>query len=214
MNMETTLLHIVLLGVVSYLIGGIPTAYLLARTRRINIFEVGSGNMGATNISRSMGLGWGLLVMSLDMIKGAAAIVICRMLLPHDQTTATVVAAITVIAGHNWSLIITVLTGTLRGGKGAATAFGTLLMIAPYQVIIAPLIIGIVLVWRTRYVSLAVLATFALALAWLNVLIFQRQMELEFLYYSFGLTALLLVRFKGNIQRLLDGTERRLGERA
>lgn len=198
----------------SYLLGSIPTAYLIGKSRGVDVFDIGSGNMGATNISRAIGLRWGVLVMLLDIFKGVVAITLSRVIMSHNPAAATVLSALAVILGHNWSLFATILTGTLRGGKGAATAFGTLIMIAPFQVIVAMAMLGGVIVARTRYVSLAVLAAFTLGLAWLVVLALQEMIYMEVIYYSVILAALLAIRFKGNIQRLLAGTERRLGERA
>ena len=198
----------------SYLLGSIPTAYLIGKSRGVDVFDIGSGNMGATNISRAIGLRWGVLVMLLDIFKGVVAITLSRVIMSHNPAAATVLSALAVILGHNWSLFATILTGTLRGGKGAATAFGTLMMIAPFQVIVAMAMLGGVIVARTRYVSLAVLAAFTLGLAWLVVLALQEMIYMEVIYYSVILAALLAIRFKGNIQRLLAGTERRLGERA
>ncbi|MCS7072584.1 MAG: glycerol-3-phosphate acyltransferase, partial [Anaerolinea sp.] len=127
---------------------------------------------------------------------------------------ATVVAALFAIIGHNWSLFIAIITGKIRGGKGAATAFGTLLMIVPLQVIAVMLLIGGVIIALTRYVSLAVLIMFALATAWMVVLFSQHLIPSEFMAYSLVMAALLVIRFRTNIKRLLDGTERRLGEPA
>jgi glycerol-3-phosphate acyltransferase PlsY len=136
------------------------------------------------------------------------------MIMPDSKAAATTISAISAIVGHNWSLGATLLTGTLRGGKGAATAFGTLLMIAPLHLVVATAVIGTLIVARTRYVSLAVLTTFTLSILWLIVLVAQGLLAPIVLPYAVVLAALLVVRFRGNIQRLLDGTERRLGERA
>ena len=198
---------------VSYLLGSIPTAYLVARWKNINIFDIGSGNMGATNVVRSMGTTWGAFVMFCDMLKGAVAIAIARLLMPDSTAAATTVAAIASIVGHNWSLFASVITGTIKGGKGAATAFGTLVMIAPIQVLLAMMILGMIIVARTRYVSLAVLIAFAVGLIWLNVLVAQKFLTIEVFHYSIILGGLLVYRFRENIQRLLAGKERRLGDR-
>lgn len=212
--MEANLISIVAIVVISYLMGSIPTAYLIARIRNVNIFEIGSGNMGGTNVARAMGVGWGILVFVLDGAKGVVAILIAVAILPDQRTLATAIAAITVVIGHNWSLFATLLTGTLRGGKGAATAFGTMLMIAPVQVFAVMCVIGVVLIGATRLVSLAVLVMFGLAALWMVILFTQQMVALEYGLYSLLLAGLIAVRFRGNIQRLLAGTERRLGERA
>ena len=201
--------------VVSYLLGSVPTAYLIAKLHKINIFEIGSGNMGGTNVARALGIRWGIYVAIFDVLKGVIAIIIAQKIMPSENVaSATTVAAITVVIGHNWSLFATILTGTLRGGKGAAPAFGTLLMLAPVQVIVVMMLVGGSIVALTRHVSLGVLIAFFIAILWLTVLILQRQLDSGIMVYIWMLAALLLIRFKENIQRLLAGTERRLGERA
>lgn len=208
-------LHMLLIVIVSYLLGSIPTAYLIAKANGIDIFAVGSGNMGATNVSRALGWKAGIAVLVIDVLKAVVAIVIAQQIKPPtgSMASATTIASISVIVGHNWSLFATLLTGTLRGGKGAATAFGTLLMIAPIQVWIAMVIIGTVIVARTRYVSLAVLTMITMAVLWLTVLALQQQQDGTFVIYAWVLAGLIALRFRENIQRLLSGTERRLGER-
>ena len=200
--------------VVSYLLGSIPTAYIVARLNNINIFEIGSGNMGATNVSRAIGIQWGVAVMVFDMLKGAIAIFIAIEITPGSVAAGMTISAISVIIGHNWSLFASLFTGTVKGGKGAATAFGTLVMIAPWQVIAITAIIGLLIVLFTRYVSLGVLTTFFFALIWNSVLIVQQQMDPTFMIYTVAVGMLLMLRFRENIYRLRTGTERRLGERA
>ena len=124
------------------------------------------------------------------------------------------IAAVCAIAGHNWSLFVALITGTIRGGKGAATAFGTLFMIVPLYVIAAMLVVGGFVIALTRYVSLAVLFMFGLAIAWMIVLVSQQIISWEYAVYSLLLALLIYVRFRDNIQRLRAGTERRLGESA
>jgi glycerol-3-phosphate acyltransferase PlsY len=200
--------------IISYLLGSLPTAYLIGRLKRVNIFEVGSGNMGSTNVVRAMGCGYGILTALGDIFKGIAAILIARAILPDNTVLATVLSAIVVIIGHNWSLFVALITGTLRGGKGAATAFGTMLMIAPLQVIAVVCVVGALLVALTRYVSLGVLGMLTIAVLWVLILIGQHTLSWEYAIYTIFVAAIMLWRFRGNIQRLLAGTERRLGERA
>ncbi|RMG74755.1 MAG: glycerol-3-phosphate acyltransferase [Chloroflexi bacterium] len=207
------LFGMLIIVIISYLLGSIPTAYIVAKINGRNIFEVGSGNMGATNVTRALGLKWGLLVLAVDVLKAILAIIIARWIKPGSYESATAVAAIVVIVGHNWSLFASLVTGTLRGGKGAATAFGTLLMIAPIQVWIGMMIVGGVVILRTRYVSLAVLLMIGLAVLWLTVLTLQQQLDETAILYSWSLAGLIVLRFRENIHRLLTGTERRLGER-
>lgn len=211
--MASELVRVVLVVVISYLLGSIPTGYLVGRLRNVNIFEVGSGNMGATNVIRAAGFGWGLLVWFFDSTKGILAILIARQIMPESAVTASVLAAIIAIIGHNWSLFATLLTGTLRGGKGAATAFGTLLLFLPLQLIAVMLLLAGAIIALTRYVSLGVLMMFGLAVAWVFLMVSQRIMPFEYLLYMLAISALILLRFRENIQRILAGTERRFGER-
>ncbi|MFW5691809.1 MAG: glycerol-3-phosphate acyltransferase [Chloroflexota bacterium] len=208
-------LHMLLIVIISYLLGSIPTAFLVAKTHRIDIFAVGSGNMGATNVSRVLGYKWGLFVLFVDVMKAVVAIFIAQQIKPPTGSiaSATTVASISVIIGHNWSLFASMLTGTLRGGKGAATAFGTLFMIAPIQVWLGMVVVGGFIIARTRYVSLAVLTMIAIAVLWITVLTLQQQLDAIVIVYAWALGALIALRFRENIKRLLTGTERRLGER-
>lgn len=205
-------IQLMLVIVMSYLLGSFPTAYLIARRRNLNIFTLGSGNMGATNVIRAMGLWWGLAVWAIDSGKGILAIGIATLIMPENKAAATVIAALVAIVGHNWSLFATLITGTIRGGKGAAIAFGTLIVIVPIQVILGMLALGGVIILLTRYVSLGVLSMFALATFWTLILIGQHQLPNEYSAYSLIMAALILYRFRENIHRLLTGTERRLGE--
>ncbi|MCA9913963.1 MAG: glycerol-3-phosphate acyltransferase [Anaerolineae bacterium] len=207
-------IQLLLVIVISYLLGSFPTAYLVARRRNLDIFTLGSGNMGATNVIRAMGLGWGLAVWMLDSAKGILAIGIATLIMPDNRAVATVMAALVAIVGHNWSLFATMITGKLRGGKGAAIAFGTLLVIAPLQVILGMLALGGLIILLTRYVSLGVLAMFSLSAVWMFILIDQHLLPHEYTVYSLMMVALILYRHRENIYRLLTGTERRLGESA
>lgn len=198
--------------VICYLVGSLPTGYLIAQCSRINIFEVGSGNMGATNIARILGIQWGLLVWFLDSIKGVAAVLIAQHLLPSHPAVAATVGAILVIVGHNWSVFAMLFTGELRGGKGAASAFGTLLVIAPLPLVGVAFAISGALIAITRYMSLGVLVMFGLSFLWLTMLIVRGLMHPIFVLYMLVTMTLIVYRFRENIQRLIAGKERRLGE--
>ncbi len=215
--------QVLLIILSSYLIGSFPTAYVIGKVKRVNIFEAGSGNMGGTNVARVLGKGWAILTIVIDVAKGIAAVLLARdLILPAQVGVATSVSATCVVVGHNWSLFATVLTASIkngklklivRGGKGAATAFGAMLMIQPFQILVAA-VIAIAIVFRTRYVSLGVLIGFAVANVWLALLVGAEFQKPILLLYAAALSVMLLLRHWGNVQRLLAGTERRLGERA
>ena len=214
-------LQVILCIVASYLIGSFPTAYFVGKARNVNIFEVGSGNMGGTNVARAVGKGWAIFTGLVDVSKGVFAVWLARDIILAEQIgVATSISATSVVVGHNWSLFATVLTASIkegklrlivRGGKGAATAFGAMMMIQPVQSLVAAAI-GIVIISRTRYVSLGVLIGFAVAIFWLILLVGTEFQKPILLLYAVALTVMLLLRHRGNVQRLLAGTERRLGE--
>lgn len=213
--------QVILIIITSYLIGSFPTAYLVGKARNINIFEVGSGNMGGTNVARSVGKGAALFTMLFDAAKGIFAVWLARDIILTEQIgVATSVAATCVVVGHNWSLFATIFTASfkegrlqlmLRGGKGASAAFGAMLMIQPFQILVAACI-AIYIIARTRYVSLGVLVGFLVANIWLVILVGTEFQQPIILLYVVALSLMLLVQFRGNIQRLLTGTERRFGE--
>lgn len=207
---------ITLIFIGSYILGAIPVAYIIARFSRVNIFEVGSGNMGTTNVIRAVGPKMGILVLLLDMFKGMLAIWLARLILPLQPDTATVLAAIGAIIGHNWSIFARIVTGKLRGGKGAATAMGTFLLIAPWYLILIVVVIGLSVLAKTRYMSLAVLVMVAVAAPTLIIMSLIPGVPLTHIHlvYTLTLSSLILYRFRENIQRLMAGNERRLGERA
>lgn len=204
---------VVLVIVIGYVIGSFPTAYLVARTKGVDIFAVGSGNMGATNVTRAVGMRYGLLVWLIDGVKGILAILLARLIVPDYQTTASVLAAVSAVAGHNWSLLATLLTGSIRGGKGAATAMGTFVLLAPTLLVALVLAVAMTIVLLTRYVSLGVLTAVAVAGIAFLVLVMAGWMDPIYTVYLLA-GWMVFVRHRGNIVRLLAGTERRLGERA
>jgi len=215
--------HILLIIASSYLMGSFPTAYFVGKARNVDIFEVGSGNMGGTNVARAVGKGWAIFTGLVDVMKGIFAVWLARDVLLSEQIgVATSVSATCVVVGHNWSLFATVLTASIRegklklivrGGKGAATAFGAMLMIQPLQILVAA-VIAIAVIARTRYVSLGVLIGFGVANIWLILLVGAEFQKPILLLYAVALTGMIPLRHWGNVQRLLAGTERRLGEQA
>ena len=204
---------VLLIIVMGYVIGSFPTAYVIARLKGVDIFAVGSGNMGANNVARSLGLQYGLLVWAGDGLKGVLAVLLARWLVPDHQAAASVIAAVTVVAGHNWSFLATLITGSLRGGKGAATFSGTFILLAPTLVVALVLGLGTLIVLITRYVSLGVLT--AVAAAGIGIVILVILGTLDPVYSLYLLVcAMIFYRHRSNITRLLSGTERRLGERS
>jgi len=202
---------------ICYVIGSFPTAYLIGRVNSINIFEVGSGNMGAANVIRALGFRWGAIVWLLDMCKGIVAVLLGAAM-PGYAITGMVIGAVAVVVGHNWSVIATLITGTVRGGKGAATAAGTwLILMAPWPgILIVTLLVWGAIVVFTRYVSLGVLVSVALGTLWvIGLMVFgDAGFPAIYLLYILGVGSMIFYRHRENIVRLLQGSERKLGERA
>ena len=198
--------------IAAYLLGSIPTGYLVARARGVDIRQVGSGNIGATNAFRVLGKPAGILVLGTDALKGFLA---CKVVsgvaysflsppyqqVPESRETLAIVAGIAVILGHNYTCWL-----KFKGGKGIATTGGVLLALMPYALLTIT-IVWIVVTLATRYVSLGSLAA---------------AITLPFAAWAFAgsrrligvatiMTALAVYKHKGNIRRLLNGTENRFG---
>jgi acyl phosphate:glycerol-3-phosphate acyltransferase len=187
--------------IVSYLLGSIPFGYILVRAfRGEDIRESGSGNIGATNVSRSSPA-LGILTLLLDALKGFAAVALIRALYPKALVLATL-AALFAIIGHIFPLWL-----KFRGGKGVATGLGSFVMLAPKAILIMlAVFVGVVLV--SRHVSLGSIVAVAVFpfLAWSMNSYSHSRLALAYLTAA---CVLILAKHHENIGRLLHGTEPR-----
>ena len=196
----------VLLVLGAYLLGAIPFGLLVVRgvTGR-DIRQEGSGNIGAVNVHRIAGPAVAVLVLSLDLVKGLVPVLLTRALAPGQPgvDALAVMTGVAAVAGHNWSVF---LRG--QGGKGIATSYGVLLALSPVAAAVAALV-WVVVVLLTRYASLASL----LGVLSVPVVMLARHELASNLF--FGLVALVfgVYRHRSNIQRLLQGEERKLSFR-
>ncbi len=183
--------------VVAYLLGSIPFAYLAGRMRGIDIRTVGSKNVGATNVFRTLGKGIGIAVMVLDIAKGAAGVLIAQALTQPHWPLAAAAAA---ILGHVFPVWL-----RFKGGKGVATAGGTILALTPIPALIV-LAVWFVTIALTRYVSLGSILA---AIAFPPLLVI---FGVPWPTLAFGTAAAAVVvwRHRANIQRLRAGNELRL----
>ena len=149
------------LALVSYLIGGIPTAYLAARLLKgEDIRSLGDRNVGAANVYRNISSWAGAAVALIDIAKGAAAVLLVRGLV--DSTPAEMIAGLAAVAGHNWPVYL-----RLRGGRGAATTVGVLLAMLPALAIPVALLALVVLYFSRRAIySLGFFLILTPILAW------------------------------------------------
>ncbi len=194
---------VVLLG---YILGAIPFAHLLVTlTRGVDVREIGSGNVGATNAMRAAGKGVGIAVLFLDALKGAIPTALGFYFSPKIAYLAGFMA----ILGHTFPIFL-----KFKGGKGVATSFGVMLVISPVA-ILGSLLVFILVVALTRYVSLgSVVATLSFPL-WFYLYSAYRGIyslqTMEWLFI-FLIVCLIIFNHRSNIKRLIDGKERRLGE--
>jgi acyl phosphate:glycerol-3-phosphate acyltransferase len=196
----------------AYLLGSIPTGWLLMRIfRKQDIRSVGSGNIGATNVLRSAGAGLGAVTFLLDVLKGAAAVYFGGLLgaqltpgIPLHSMQA--LSALSAVLGH----VFTIWLG-FRGGKGVATGFGVFLVAAPLAALSAIALFAVILA-VTRYVSLAsIFATLSFPI--LSWLFYSDRRYAFFLAAEIAVALLIVVKHHANVNRLLNGTESRIGAR-
>jgi len=189
----------------SYLLGAIPTSYLVVRLARgEDLRRRGSGNLGATNLYRVLGWRYAVPVALFDMAKGAVPVLVFAPRAGHGEFTPLLLGA-TAMVGHVFSVFV-----GFRGGKGVATGAGVVLGLAPWA-FLAALAVWALLVRATGYVSLgSIVAALTLPPAvWLL------QPERRSLIWIFGLfAALVVVTHRANLRRLLAGTESRFGRGA
>lgn len=187
---------------VGYLMGSIPTGYLLARARGVDIQKVGSGNIGATNILRTLGVVPAVIVALLDPLKSFLATLFPLLLGMSAWTVA--LTGLAAILGNNFNIFL-----RFKGGRGVATGLGVLLAIDPLISLLI-VILGVSTMLLSRYVSLGSLVGVIAA-----PLLFLAKGNFLFPYFFLTLAIMLLVfyRHRENIKRLAAGVERRLGEK-
>jgi glycerol-3-phosphate acyltransferase PlsY len=215
-------LDYLIVAVAAYLLGSIPTGFLAAKVKGIDLRAVGSGNIGATNAMRALGKPAGIFVLLVDMAKGFAAVALAiTQQLSHIFPTVFpadviihpsydpimnhgIVAGVFVVLGHNYTCWL-----KFKGGKGVATTAGVYLALAPWAVLVA-MAVFILAVLLTRYASVGSISA-AVALPVTIWLMSPHDWLLGVVTTALG--ALVIYRHKSNIQRLLAGTENRLGKK-
>lgn len=209
------MLSLICILLLSYLAGSIPTAVLASRAiMKDDIRNHGSRNAGATNVFRVMGWKPALFVVLIDMGKGLLAVLLITKIqidaLPFGLPLVQILAGVTVIIGHVWTLF-----AGFKGGKGVGTAFGVLVALIPLPALIA-LGVWIALVWITRIVSIGSIAA---ALALPVFIICQRncfkvQIPDAFLWIAIVVSVLIVFTHRANIRRLIRGEENRFGKKS
>ncbi|MCM8534460.1 MAG: glycerol-3-phosphate 1-O-acyltransferase PlsY [Lentisphaeraceae bacterium] len=201
-----------LIGIVvvsCYLIGSIPFGLLIGKLNNIDIREHGSGNIGATNVLRTLGKKWGYICFTLDFLKGLLPVIFATKLAVQSniggQEYIPSIAIVSTVLGHVFSLFL-----KFKGGKGIATSAGAIMAIAPFT-FITGLIFWFIILKMTGYVSLAsILAAVVIPFLAIGSNAFELQSK-AISNYSIGILVLIAVlvtlKHKTNILRLKNGTE-------
>ncbi len=197
----------VLGAVLSYLLGSMPTGFLMGKVlRKIDVRDFGSGNIGATNAFRVLGKGPGTAVLIIDIVKGLIPTVFFPDLLGLQGVIYRILFGLSSIAGHNWTIFL-----HFKGGKGVATGLGVLLgltvKVASFRGILAILLaIWFGIFFLSGYVSLSSVIA-AVSLPFLMVIFNQ---SLEFIILGIVFCLFVIVRHRSNINRLFSGQEHRV----
>ena len=195
------MITIALLIICAFIMGSIPVGVIVAKIKGVDLKKVGSGNIGATNVLRSLGKGPAALTLFGDMLKGTLAVALGWYF--GLGTVYQGLIGLSAILGHNFSFFL-----GFRGGKGVATSLGVFLFYSPQTALIT-FIIWIVVVLTTKYSSLGALISFGLLP--LNIFLFDSKDKLP---VALLVSLFILIRHADNIRRLIKGTERKIGERS
>lgn len=196
----------IIIAVVAYLLGNISTSYIVAkRIAGVDIRTQGSGNAGSTNVLRTLGKRAGAMTFLGDVLKGVMAVLISELaakLVGIDTLLAGYLAVICVVAGHNWPAVL-----GFRGGKGVATSLGAMLAVNPIITLMC-LAVFILVVVITKYVSLG--SVVGIGCSPIFMIIVKNKAGL---IVALFLTASVIYNHRANIKRLLNGTERKIGQK-
>ena len=199
---SNTPLLLALLVSAAYLLGSIPNGLLIARLKGIDLQKVGSGNIGATNVFRCVGKCWGIAAFVLDAVKGFVPAFVFPRLMEAAPPWMGLACGLAAVAGHNWPVWL-----KFKGGKGVSTSAGMLLGIAPAAVGIGFAVFAVV-VALSRIVSLGSILA-AIAVAGAGVWLYGADNRL-LAVALIAMGALVVLKHRANVGRLLKGTEPRI----
>jgi glycerol-3-phosphate acyltransferase PlsY len=189
----------------SYLVGSIPFGIIISRAKGVDLRSVGSGNIGATNVLRSVGKLPALFTLIADILKGAVPLLILKFFIDVSDTQSFEIwggaVGLAVVSGHLFPVFL-----SFKGGKGVATGLGVMLIYSPMTMLL------MVLIWLStaaifRFSSLAAIAAFA----FMPAIIFFIDASLIKVSFSLILSAIIIIKHFSNIRRIINGTESRVG---
>ncbi len=190
-----------LLILMAYFIGSIPFGVLVAKARGIDLQNVGSKNIGASNVFRNVGKLPALLTLLGDALKGTTAVILCVFMIGRGFWESVI--GIAVVLGHMYSIFL-----SFRGGKGVATSLGVLAVYSPFPTVIL-IIIWVLTALFTKYSSLAAITAFIS----LPVIFALFEASKEKISFAIVLAFLIILKHRSNIKRLIGGTETKIGEK-
>ncbi len=219
--------YLAVITVLAYLIGAIPVGVVIARLNNVDITAQGSGKMGTTNVLRTVGRRAAAMVLGGDYLKGSLAVLMAKLVAGafagsggrveiagfsvQIVTLASVLAAAAAVSGHVWSIYLRILQGKWRGGRGVATAQGAMLVVNPL-ILLAALVVGVPTIIISRYVSLgSIVGALAGSIALILFVVVGQMDQLSLLFIF--LCVFIILSHRDNIERLLKGTERKIGDR-
>jgi len=212
------IIKLLAIALIAYLLGAIPFGLVISQKMAgVDIRQHGSGNIGATNVFRVLGVKYGILTAVLDVGKAVASVLLAGLIIGNEPLMvasydihvplAQIVAALMVMVGHNWSVYI-----RFKGGKGVSAFFGGLVTINWFVALVALAVIAVVVI-ITRYVSLGSMSAALGALLTFVALTVMGMTAPIYVIYGLLAASLIIYQHRSNIQRLLSGTENRLGDK-
>ena len=199
------MLSYIIIIIIAYLLGNISTSYIVAkRLAGVDIRTQGSGNAGSTNVLRTFGKKAGAMTFAGDLVKGMIAVLVARLIANFtglDVVTAGYIAVVGVVCGHNWPILL-----GFRGGKGVATSFGAMIAVNPIIALIC-FVAFLFIVVITKYVSLG--SILGISISPIVMILVQNK---KGMLVTLLLTASVIYTHRENIKRLLNGSERKIGQ--
>lgn len=190
--------------VLSYVIGGIPFGFLIVYlVKKADIRELGSGNIGATNVTRVLGKKWGISVFVLDFLKGFIVPLIVPFFITNPPTFVFILSIVAVVLGHNWTPFL-----KFKGGKGVSTSLGGIAGLSFAYPSLVTLLVITVLVWTIVFFIFKIVSVASL-ISIFSFFVFSLifSLPLEFKIFSMLLFVFIMVRHKENIKNLLKNKE-------
>ncbi|WP_352419932.1 glycerol-3-phosphate 1-O-acyltransferase PlsY [Proteiniborus sp.] len=196
--------NVIAVMIISYGLGNFATSYILGKVfKKTDIRKHGSGNAGATNALRVFGVKLAAATFVIDALKGVLAVIIGRLILGD---VGGLIGGVFVVVGHNWPVLL-----KFKGGKGIASTIGVATTIN-YQIALICIVVGLVIVIITKYVSLGSIT--AISLLPILAVVMVRPFDFNFFIFCLILTSMAIFRHRSNIKRLINGNESKLGQKA